>query len=201
MKPGVRGLYAIIDPAACAWRSPLAVAEAIVAGGCASLQLRDKRADDAAYLVLGRELRALCTRVGIPFVVNDRVHLARELRADGVHVGQGDMSIAEARALVGHGVQVGVSTHSLSQALRACEQGADLIGFGPVYPTRSKENADPVVGEAELGRVCQSVVRRDGTRMPVVAIGGVTATRAAALVRAGASFAAAISALCEAPDP
>ncbi len=201
MNSNVRGLYAIIDPVACAGRSALGVAEAVVAGGCAVLQLRDKRADDAGYLALGRELRALCTRVAIPFVVNDRVHLAHELRADGVHVGQGDMSIAEARTLLGRDVLVGVSTHSLAQALRARDQSADLIGFGPVYPTRSKENADPVVGEAELERVCHAVMRADGTRLPVVAIGGVTAERAAALVRAGATFAAAISAICEAPDP
>ena len=189
----MRGLYAILDPAACL-SPPLQVAERILQGGCAVLQLRDKHASDGQLIALGRELVRLCRQAAVPFVINDRYWLAHALDADGVHVGQSDASLEEVRREVPSAIQVGVSTHSLAQALEAAQRGADLIGFGPVFATQSKPDADPVVGLEGLREVCQRV------RIPVVAIGGIDQPRAALVAEAGAPLAAAISAVCRAPQ-
>lgn len=192
----MRGLYAIVDVEACALagRDPCRVAREVLAGGCAALQLRDKRGDDQAYRRLGAQLTALCSDAGVPFVVNDRHWLAAELAAWGVHIGQTDTPIEQVRSASRAGVIVGVSTHSLLQARSAIARGADLIGFGPVFATGSKEAPDPVVGLDSLAEVCREV------RVPVVAIGGITLDRVAGVHAAGAPLAAAISALCAADD-
>lgn len=191
----MRGLYAIVDPEHCAGRSAAEVAEAILRGGCAALQLREKRLDDAAFVALGHELRALCVTHAVPFIVNDRVALARELGADGVHVGQGDLSIEAARELLGSRVMISVSTHDLTQAEDAERRGADGIGFGPVFATQTKQEAEPVVGVALLHEVCLRA------RLPVIAIGGITLDTAAEVRAVGAPLAAAISSVCGASDP
>ena len=171
------------------------MADAILRGGCAALQLRDKLNDDRAFVRLGRALQQLCERAAVPFIVNDRFWLAREIGARGVHIGQTDESLETVRRELGSEVSLGLSTHSLAQAGEAEVRGADLIGFGPVFGTTSKADADPVVGLEALAAVCAHV------RIPVVAIGGVSLERAALLTGAGASLAAAISALCKATDP
>jgi thiamine-phosphate pyrophosphorylase len=193
----MRGLYAIIDPAACAaaGRLPLEVARHVLRGGCAALQLRDKLHDDASFVSLGRELSALCRSAGVPFFVNDRFWLATELGAAGVHVGQSDAPLEQVRRQVGPNCAIGLSTHSLQQATEAAERGAHLIGFGPVFETRSKLQAEPVVGRDQLARACA------GVSIPVVAIGGVTLDNAALIASAGAKMGAAIAALCSAHDP
>jgi thiamine-phosphate pyrophosphorylase len=190
----MRGLYVIIDPEHCVL-APLAVAEAALRGGAAALQLRAKRLSDAEVLVLAEPLLRLCRASRVPFFVNDRVALAVQLGADGVHVGQDDQPIEAVRALAGARLRVGVSTHSLVQALDAELRGADLIGFGPVFTTASKANPDPVVGLAGLAEACARVA------IPVVAIGGVSEANAAEVASAGAAFAAVISAVCRAGDP
>ena len=191
----LRGFYAIVDPDHCGGRDPAWVAERILSGGCALLQLRSKRAvDDRATMELGQELAALCRARGVPFVVNDSPALALELGADALHLGQDDMSIAQARRVVGS-MPIGLSTHSREQAQRALAQGANLIGFGPVFATATKDNPDPVVGIDCLREVCGEVA------LPVVAIGGIDATTATQVANAGAQLAAAISAVCQADDP
>jgi thiamine-phosphate pyrophosphorylase len=190
----MRGLYAIIDPQSCP-SDPFAIATQILAGGCAALQLRDKHADDATFSVLGSRLAAACRAHGVPFFVNDRFWLVAQLEASGVHLGQTDASLAEVRRILGRERVIGISTHSRAQALMAEREGADLIGFGPVFDTRTKLAADPTVGLAALAQVCAEV------RIPVVAIGGLTLERAWDVRRAGASMGAAISALCAAPSP
>lgn len=190
----MRGLYAIIDPDACL-TSALAVAEAALRGGCAALQLRAKRCSDAEYLALGQEIARACRACGVPFFVNDRVRLVAALQADGVHVGQTDLAIEDVRAVVGAGARVGVSTHSLAQALDAERRGADVIGFGPVFATRSKRDPDPVVGVEGVREVCARVT------IPVIAIGGITIANAAEVARAGAPMGAVISAVCGAERP
>ena len=194
MKPiSWRGFYAIIDPEHCAGRDPIEVAGEIVEGGCAVLQLRDKRGDDAATLSLARVLREV-TKDRVPFVVNDRVDLALLCDADGVHLGQDDMSIEDARKLVGT-LCIGISTHDRAQAIAAAAAGADLIGFGPVFATATKENPDPVVGLSLLSEVASAV------EIPVVAIGGVDVNRSASAYAAGATLCAAISAVTRAESP
>lgn len=188
------GLYVIIDPEHCKL-SPLAVAEAALRGGAAVLQLRAKRLRDAEVRALAEPLLRLCRASRVPFFVNDRVELAIQMGADGVHVGQDDQPIEAVRAEAGERLRVGVSTHSLAQALDAERRGADLIGFGPVFATASKGNPDPVVGLSGLAETCAR------SAIPVVAIGGVNQANAAEVARAGATFAAVISAVCGSPDP
>jgi len=192
---GTRGLYAIVDPAACRGRDPEVVAAAILRGGCAVLQLRDKGAPDGELLALARRLAARCRRAGVPFVVNDRPDLALLTAADGLHLGQDDLPIAEARRVVGPACAIGASTHDEAQARRAVGEGADLVALGPIHPTASKANPDPVVGVERLAGVCASIAA------PVVAIGGITVENAAAIRRAGARWGAAIGAVCGAEAP
>jgi thiamine-phosphate pyrophosphorylase len=190
----MRGLYAIIDPEACRG-APSAVAEAVLRGGCAALQLRAKRLTDAEYLELGREIVSLCRTAGVPFFVNDRVGLVAELGADGVHVGQTDLPIEEVRAVLGPRRMIGVSTHTVEQALDSERRGAQMIGFGPVFATTSKLDSDPVVGLEGLRAVCGAV------RIPVIAIGGIASANVLDVREAGASLAAVISAVCGVEDP
>ncbi|MEM9067616.1 MAG: thiamine phosphate synthase [Myxococcota bacterium] len=190
MKVSWRGFYAIVDPAVC---EPVVTAEAILRGGCAVLQLRDKRGDDRQTVAIGRELASRCREAGVPFVMNDRLDLALIAGADGLHLGQDDLTLADARPHFAG--PIGVSTHSLVQAESAIREGADLIGLGPIFPTTSKENPDPVVGLEGLRDVCARV------EVPVVAIGGLSPDHAADLSSAGAPLAAAISAVCRASDP
>ena len=181
-----RKLYAIIDPDVS--QEPRELAAQALDAGCALLQLRAKTLDDRALLRLAFELRDACTQRGASFVVNDRADVARIVRADGLHLGQDDLPVADARRVVG-ALQIGVSTHDLAQARRAEQDGADLIAFGPSFPTQTKERPDPVVGLEMLAEVCQSVAP------PVVAIGGITPENTEHALRAGAAYVAAISAL------
>ncbi len=192
---GRRGLYAILDPDFCRGRDPFAVAEAILEGGCAVLQLRAKRGTDDDWVALAHALQARCARAEVPFVVNDRIELALRTGASGLHLGQTDLPIEQARALCGPAVAIGLSTHDLQQARAAAARGADLIGFGPVFATQSKRDASPVVGVTGLREACRAVA------IPVVGIGGIDETNAQAVADAGARFGAAISALCGAEEP
>lgn len=179
-------LYAIIDSEIAA--DPLALAREVLSSGCAMMQLRVKRLDDRSFLELARQLRRACTDASVPFVINDRADIALLVGADGLHLGQEDMSVSDARKVVGE-MQIGLSTHNLEQALEAERCGADLIAFGPIFPTRTKEDPDPVVGLDRLASVCRSVSR------PVVAIGGITPQNGLEVLQAGARYIAAISAV------
>jgi thiamine-phosphate pyrophosphorylase len=191
----VRGLYAIVDPERCAGRDPALVAAAILRGGCAILQLRAKKGSDREVLALARALRARTREHGVPFVVNDRPDLALLADADGVHVGQDDLPIAEVKRIAPR-LEVGVSTHDLAQLRAAIGAGASLVGFGPVFATASKDRPDPVVGTDRLA----AAVRAAGG-VPVVAIGGIDLGAAARVRETGAPLAAAIRSLGESSDP
>ena len=182
----IDSIYAIVD-AEVADR-PLAVAFQALNAGCAMVQLRAKKLDDESFLEIAKRIRSACSHAGVPFVVNDRADIARLVHADGLHLGQDDLSIEEARRVVSD-MQIGISTHTLEQAVAAQTQGADLIAFGPVFETRTKENPDPVVGLQTLQTVCQTV------SAPVVAIGGITPENAGETRAAGARYLAVISAL------
>lgn len=184
------GLYAIVDPAHLVGPSPIELAAELLGTGCAVLQLRAKGLDDSALLELAIELNGMCKSAGVPFVVNDRPDIAVLVDADGVHLGQRDLSVAEARK-IGQGLCVGVSTHTLEQARQAALEHADLIGFGPVFSTTTKENPDPVVGLERLAQVCSNVA------VPVVAIGGINAQNVAQVWARGPRWVAAISAVRE----
>lgn len=188
-----RGLYAIIDPEHCAGRAPLAIAEQVIEGGCAVLQLRAKGLGGRDLLSLARALRTVCAKAGVPFVMNDRADIARLADADGLHLGQDDLPVEAARATVGS-MCIGVSTHDRAQAARAADDGADVLGFGPVFETATKDNPDPVVGLETLAKVCAEC------DIPVIAIGGVTLDNAASIIACGPRFIASISAITEAKD-
>lgn len=189
----MNGLYAIIDPEHCDGRDPLWVADEVLHGGCAALQLRAKALGDRQCLRLARGIAERCANHGVPFWMNDRADLALLSGATGLHLGQGDLSFEDARTLFPG--QLALSTHTLALAREAASLGVDAIGFGPVFDTASKLNADPSVGLSALTEVCAAV------SVPVIAIGGITLEHASAVARTGASYAAAIGAICRAFNP
>jgi len=190
----MRGLYAIIDPEQCV-QDPEQVTRAVLRGGCAVLQLRDKQNSDKEVVQLARKLGSLCREYGVPFVLNDRFWLVREVGAQGAHVGQTDEAMENVRRELGGAIQIGVSTHNLKQAHEAVRLGADLIGFGPIFGTTTKENPDPTVGLTLLRTVVEQI------SIPIVAIGGITLAKASEVASTRVPLAAAVSALCAAKDP
>ena len=179
------------------WRhGARAQATAACAGGAAVVQLRAKHAGDAAALALARELRSLTAAAGLLLVVNDRFDLALACGADGVHLGQDDLPPARLPAAARARLLVGRSTHSLEQVRRARAEGVDYLGFGPVFGTSSK--ASPW-----SPRGCEALAEavRSAAPLPVIAIGGIDAERAAEAARAGAAGVAVISAVAAAADP
>jgi thiamine-phosphate pyrophosphorylase len=198
----MRGFYAILDatPELCGDGAALdARARKLLAAKPCCLQLRAKGATARALEAAGRRLLASCRAAGIPFCVNDRLDVALAIGADVVHLGQDDLPLADAqrvRAAAGRPeMLIGFSTHNPAQAAAAAAAGADYIGFGPVFGTRSKANPDPTVGLDALAEVCRAVA------VPVVAIGGITLEAVPAVARAGAAAAALIAAIDAAPDP
>jgi thiamine-phosphate diphosphorylase len=187
------GLYAILDLDLCGARSPAEICASVCAVGAGALQLRGKNAATRDLVEVGRALRAETRRRGVLFVVNDRADVALLLEADGVHLGQEDLPVSAARRLLPHGV-IGLSTHSVAQVRAAAASGADYLGFGPVFPTGSKRNPDPVQG---LGGLAEAV---HAASLPVVAIGGITRERAAEVRQTGAAGIAVISDLLSAAD-
>ncbi|MGC1619376.1 MAG: thiamine phosphate synthase [Candidatus Acidiferrum sp.] len=187
-------LYVILD-ASLITASERDCALDLAEAGVRLLQYRNKSAPAKRYLESSRELaQTLCPR-GVSFFVNDRPDVAFLTGANGVHVGQDDLEVEQARQVLGSDKLVGVSTHNLSQFERAAKSSADYIAVGPIYATSSKTNPDPVVGVDFLRRV------RALTDKPIVAIGGITLDRAAAVIEAGADSVAVISGILNAPDP
>lgn len=188
-------LYVIVDPEHCGGRDPLAICEAALRGGAAALQLRAKALEDRALLALARAMRERCRAHGVPFWVNDRADIALLCTADGLHLGQDDLPLVDARSL-SPSLRLGLSTHSLAQARAAAAQAPSLIGFGPVFDTQTKSAPAPTQGIAQLTQVCRTFPSLD-----VVAIGGIRLKHAPELARSGARYAAVISAIGAAPEP
>lgn len=185
----IAGFYAVLD------RDDEELAHALVGGGGARvLQVRLKPARAAEILAAARMARRVCDEHGALLVVNDRVDLAVAAGADGVHLGQTDLPLAEARRLAPE-LCFGVSTHDAKQVAAAVAAGADYLGFGPVFPTQTKANPDPVQGVAGL-RAAVAAAR--GT--PIVAIGGIEPAAVAEVYAAGAAAICAIRAVNFAPD-
>lgn len=161
----------------------------LLAGGARLIQLRDKEANARALLDAARACQQLTRAAGAMLIINDRVDVALAADADGVHLGQHDLAIEEARELLGPDKIIGISTHSLEQFRQALETSADYIAVGPVFTTTTKENSDPAVG-LELVREAHALADR-----PLVAIGGITLERAPEVMLAGADSIAVISAL------
>jgi thiamine-phosphate pyrophosphorylase len=163
-------------------------------GGAGLVQLRAKGIADGLFLELALEAVAAARIAGLPVLINDRADIARLAAADGVHLGQEDLSPADARRVLPEGAIVGFSTHDIGQLERAAAEPVDYVAVGPVFPTRSKVRPDPVVG-LDLVRRARSI-----TEKPLVAIGGIAPANAAQVVAAGADGVAVISALLSAED-
>ena len=186
-------LYGILDlgyvAPADAWRA----AAAMVSGGVDIVQLRAKGYPPAEIADLARQIHRITCIMSVPLVINDHPQLAREIDAEGVHVGQDDISIAEARESAGTGRFVGRSTHSVAQAVQAAEQGADYIGFGPLFATPTKPDYVPI-GLDDIARVHASV------QLPIFCIGGIKLENLARVIAAGARRVVIVSGLLQASD-
>ena len=140
--------------------------ELALKGGTTMLQLREKNLDDESFYKEALEIKELCKKYNVPFIINDNVELAKKIDADGVHVGQSDMAAQDVRAIIGPDKILGVSTHTVEEAILAEKMGADYLGVGAVFPTGSKEDCWVLTHEL-CKEICNAV------KIPVVAIGGV----------------------------
>ena len=190
----VRGLYVIIDPQATGGRSPLEIAAAAVRGGARTLQLRDKLGDRGDILPVAMALQQLCQANDALLVINDHVDLAAVVGSGGVHLGQTDMPVAQAREVLAPQQVLGRSNHEIEELVQSQEMGADHVAFGPIYQTGTKSVGRPPQGMEQLRRA------REVTRVPLVAIGGIDAENVAPVVDAGADAICVTAAVGAAPD-
>jgi thiamine-phosphate pyrophosphorylase len=189
------GVYLVTDRACCGARGVEDVVGAAIEAGVTLVQLRDKNIDARPMLDLGRRLHELLRPAGIGLIVNDRIDVALALDAEGLHIGQQDITYPEARRQLGPTKIIGVSVGSEAEARQAAGWDVDYVGVGPVYATATKPDAGMALGVDETARLA----RISGHR--AVAIGGIDATNAAALYAAGLEGVAVISAICSAADP
>lgn len=190
----IKGLYAIIDNSIRPDLSNIEIAKRVLAGGAKIVQLRGKGFSSKELLEQAIEISALASEAGALFIVNDRADIALLSGADGVHLGQDDLPIGEARKILGRDKLIGISTHSIEQALKAEQEGTDYIGFGPVFGTKTKADAEEAKGIPALANVKRRV------SIPVIAIGGITLENLREVMEAGADGTAVISAIAKADN-
>ena len=188
-------LYLVTDRALSLGRSTVEVVRAAIRGGVSCVQLREKGCSTREFMDEARLLKALLAGTGVPLFINDRLDVALAVGADGVHLGQNDLPIADARRLVGNRMIIGISAESVADAVRAEAEGADYIGASPVFTTPTKTDTAPPLGLDGLRAIRRAV------QLPLVAIGGINADNAAAVLRAGADGLAVVSAIVSAPCP
>ncbi|HEY5706981.1 MAG TPA: thiamine phosphate synthase [Terrimicrobiaceae bacterium] len=187
-------LYGILDLGYVSGKDALAMAKKMLDGGVQILQLRAKERSFREIRALARDLSSVCRAHDVPFILNDHPELVPETGSDGVHVGQDDVSVAEARSLAGEHAIVGKSTHSLAQALAADREGPDYIGFGPLFATPTKPDYPPI-GLDEIAQA-QRIVS-----LPVFCIGGIKRENLSEVLAAGAQRVVIVSGILQAPDP
>lgn len=187
-------LYTIADTLGRPELSSVELAKKLCAGGARLLQLRVKDLPTREFLAIAHAVRLICQQVGCLLIINDRADIALAVDADGVHIGQEDLPLAATRKVLGPGKLIGVSTHDPTQAVAAERGGADYIGFGPLFGTSTKATGYTARGLDQLREI------RALVRLPIVAIGGITAERAPAALAAGAEAVAMISDLVLADD-
>ncbi|MCX7700555.1 MAG: thiamine phosphate synthase [Gemmataceae bacterium] len=186
-------LYLLVTASACQAEIDFVIREA-VAGGVQVIQLREKNLTDRELLERARKVRQLTEELGVLFIINDRADVARLVRADGVHLGQDDLPVAEARRIVGPEAFIGVSTHDLTQLRAAILEGADYVGIGPVFPSRTKQ-FDELAG---LEFVRQATAE---SSLPMFALGGITVENLPQVLDAGADRIAVSAAIAAAEEP
>ena len=186
-------LYAVTDRAWVGKQSLYEQVECALKGGATCVQLREKELDDEAFLNEAMEISALCRKYGVPFFINDNVEIAIKCRADGIHVGQEDMEASKVRERVGNDMMIGVSVHSVEEALEAVKNGADCLGVGAMFSTSTKTDVN-VMPKETLRDICAAV------DIPVVAIGGIGKSNISQLAGTGVDGVALVSAIFAADD-
>lgn len=181
-------LYAVTDRRWLNGETLVSQVEKALRGGITCFQLREKEIGNAEFLEEALEIKEVCLRYGVPFIINDNVEVAIKCGADGIHVGQSDMNAGELRRLVGDDMIIGVSASTVEAAIEAVHNGADYIGTGAVFNTSTKEDAKYVDNDT-LRNICASVT------IPVVAIGGITRNNILELSGSGVAGAAVVSAI------
>ena len=191
--PSQCALYGIVDLGYVQPDQILPMTQALIDGGVDILQLRAKGRTEREVITWGKAMHEVTLADGVPLVINDHPHAAAEIGSEGVHVGQDDDAVAKARAVVGDRCFVGKSTHSLAQAVAAQAEGADYIGFGPLYATGTKPDYVPI-GLSDITEVHRQV------QLPIFCIGGVNADRLDEVLSAGAQRVVVVSAFLLAKD-
>ena len=186
-------LYAVTDRAWVGKQSLYEQIESALKGGATCVQLREKNLNDEEFLKEAMEISVLCKQYAVPFFINDNVEIAVKCQADGIHVGQEDMEVAQVRQRVGADMIIGVSVHSVKEALEAVENGADCLGVGAMFSTSTKTDAD-VLSKETLRDICAAV------KVPVVAIGGIDKTNISQLAGTGVDGVALVSAIFASDD-
>ncbi len=186
-------LYAVTDRAWTGRQSLYEQVEAALKGGATCIQLREKNLNGEEFLREAIEMAALCKKYKVPFLINDNVEIAMKCHADGVHVGQEDMEASRVRQRVGKDMIIGVSVHSVEEAMEAVKNGADYLGVGAVFSTSTKTDAE-VLPKEVLGDICSAV------EIPVVAIGGISKANISQLSGTGVDGVALVSAIFAAED-
>ena len=187
-------LYGILDLGYVADADAIRVVRAMIAGGVDILQLRAKRALAPEIVALAERLRPVTSDAGVPLIINDHPFLVQDAHADGAHIGQDDGPLAAARAKAGPGAVIGRSTHSVEQALAARDEGADYLGFGPLFATPTKPDYAPI-GLDDIARVHAGITDR-----PVFCIGGVKLENLPRIIAAGARRVVIVSGILQASD-
>ena len=186
-------LYAITDRGCLKEHTLIEAVRQALSGGATLLQLREKNLEEEAFLEEAKEIKKLCKEFEVPLIINDNVRIAKEIDADGVHVGQGDLSADEVRKILGKNKIIGVSARTVAQAKKAQEDGADYLGVGAVFTTSSKKDAAPVSLQT-LREICSSVT------IPAVAIGGINKDNVMQLKGTGINGIAVISGVFGTPN-
>lgn len=186
-------LYAVTDRAWTGEQTLMEQVEEAIKGGVTCVQLREKELENEAFLAEAIEMKEICSRYHVPFIINDDVDVAIKCGADGIHVGQKDMEAGNVRALVGENMMIGVSVQTVEQALAAQKSGADYLGVGAVFTTTTKLDANSV-SHKTLKEICETV------SIPVVAIGGINKSNILELSGTGVDGVALVSAIFAAED-
>jgi len=166
-----------------------------IEGGADTIQFRQKSGSTREMIETARRMKGICSGSGIPFIVNDRLDIAIASEADGVHLGQDDFPIPLARKILGQDILIGGSAATLEEARKCQDEGADYVGFGPIFPTSSKGDAGPVSGIEVLKTVIETIA------LPIIAIGGIDMENVHDVIGAGAEGIAVISAVCCQKNP
>lgn len=187
-------LYVVTDKKLSLGRSIEEVVESAILGGAGLIQYREKHLDNEKFTIEAKSVLDICNKYGVPLIINDRVEIAKEINAHGVHVGQDDNSIKEARNILGDNIVIGVSTHDTIEAKKAIAEGADYINIGPIYHTKTKQLPMDPIGEDMLKKVIAM------SSVPVTTMGGINKTNIENVILCGADRCALVSAAVSADN-